>query len=138
MNKNIKDLNELEGLAMELASFLRPPIGVLLKGDLGVGKTTLVRAVLRALGWTDPVPSPTYPILIPYEIDGLKIAHIDAFRLEPSSLPPWSWPELSDHLLFIEWPERLRLPPNRSHYEITMVMNSDGSRNISVHELKPS
>lgn len=86
------------------------PAIVALKGDLGAGKTTLVRALLRGLGYAGRVPSPTYTLLEHYELDGLTLVHLDLYRLASSEefeyLGVRDW--LSDPAvwLFVEWPER--------------------------------
>ncbi len=82
---------------------------VFLKGDLGAGKTTLVRGLLQALGETRTIKSPTYSLLETYERDLWHVVHLDLYRLaEPRDLIALG---LSDHdhegsLWLIEWPER--------------------------------
>ncbi len=74
-------------LAEDLASILRPGDVVALAGDLGAGKTTLARALLRALADDDDleVPSPTYTLIQPYDLPRLKVAHLDLYRLGDES-----------------------------------------------------
>ena len=82
---------------------------VYLRGDLGAGKTTLVRGFLRALGHKGAVKSPTYTLVEPYEIDGFHIAHLDLYRVtDPVELEYIGLEDvLRDvSLTFIEWPER--------------------------------
>jgi tRNA threonylcarbamoyladenosine biosynthesis protein TsaE len=87
-----------------------------LRGELGAGKTTLARALLRALGETGPVRSPSYTLLEPYELPGWRVRHLDLYRLaDPSEVLALG---LRDELhpgvlLMVEWPERGagRLPP---------------------------
>ena len=86
------------------------PILVTLAGELGAGKTTLVRAVLRGLGHAGPVPSPTYMLLEPYELAGWQIAHLDFYRLKDAldleGLGFRDW--LSGRrLVLVEWPENV-------------------------------
>lgn len=89
---------------------------IYLDGELGAGKTALTRAVLAGLGYTGRVPSPTYTLVEPYELDGFRALHIDLYRLrDPSELDHLG---LEDELgpgslLLAEWPERGagRLPP---------------------------
>lgn len=94
----------------------RGPALVHLRGPLGSGKTTLVRGMLRALGYRGPVRSPTYTLIEPYTLGAVEICHCDLYRLAA--------PEELDYLgirdcfrdgawCLIEWPERGRgrLPP---------------------------
>ena len=81
-----------------------------LQGDLGAGKTTLVRGVLRALGWNGSVKSPTYTICEEYEFDQFLILHIDLYRTEIDE--DVEMLELNrsfdgKKIIFIEWPEKV-------------------------------
>lgn len=94
-----------------LAAALRPGDTVALTGDLGAGKSTLARAVLRALGWADDVPSPTFTLVQSYDVDP-PVWHVDLYRLEsPAEADALGLFE-TDAALLIEWPDRLgdRLP----------------------------
>lgn len=79
---------------------------IFLHGDLGAGKTTLVRGLLRALGHAGRVPSPTYTLVEPYEIGPLSLKHLDLYRIaDPEELEYLGVRELAGTVL-IEWPER--------------------------------
>ena len=97
-----------------------------LQGDLGAGKTTLVRGVLRALGWNGSVKSPTYTICEEYEFDQFLILHIDLYRTEIDE--DVEMLELNrsfdgKKIIFIEWPEKVEdkrlfnLKINMMHFE---------------------
>lgn len=82
---------------------------VTLQGDLGAGKTTLVRGVLRGLGFTGAVKSPTYTLLEPYSIGGLDLFHFDLYRLESAEeLEFVGFEEILDApgIKLFEWPQR--------------------------------
>jgi len=82
---------------------------IYLRGDLGAGKTTLVRGLLRALGHRGPVRSPTYTLIEPYEDLVPPIHHLDLYRLgDPEELDYLGLRDLlgGESLLLVEWPER--------------------------------
>ena len=82
---------------------------IYLCGELGAGKTTLVRGFLRELGYDGSVKSPTYTLVEPYEIDGFSIAHLDLYRVtDPVELEYIGLEDIlrDVSLTFIEWPER--------------------------------
>ena len=90
-----------------LASLVRPGDVITLSGDLGAGKTTLVRGLLKALGHTGEVPSPSFAIVQPYEEIEPPVWHADLYRLQdPSELAELGLDSLGDSVLIVEWPER--------------------------------
>ena len=81
---------------------------VLLQGELGAGKSTLARALIRGLGHTGPVPSPTYTLVEPYSLSKGPVYHVDLYRIgSADELDYLGWDDLSDGLLLVEWPERV-------------------------------
>lgn len=99
---------ETEALGACLAERLRPGDLVLLSGDLGAGKTTLIRGACRALGVTEPVTSPTFTIGQRYAGGRLPVSHLDLYRLadlegeDPALLDDYLGP---DGVAFVEWPD---------------------------------
>ena len=105
------DLEDADRIGAAIGAALRPGDVVLLSGDLGAGKTTLARAMLKARGLAGEAPSPTFAIVQPYappEVD-LPIAHVDLYRIEgEDELIELGLDDyLYDGALLIEWPERL-------------------------------
>lgn len=122
-------------LGASLARALGPGGAVLyLIGELGTGKTTLVRALLQALGHNGPVRSPSYTLVEPYEIDRRSMFHLDLYRLASSAeLEYLGLRDLdpAQDLILVEWPERGgdELPPA----DLTLRLRYQGSgRHISI------
>ena len=96
-------------LGAAFASRLRGAELVFLEGDLGAGKTTFARGVLRGLGYTGHVKSPTYTLVEPYELPDRKVYHLDLYRIvDPQELDYIGLSELLNEraIKLIEWPER--------------------------------
>jgi tRNA threonylcarbamoyladenosine biosynthesis protein TsaE len=105
---NLADENATLALAQRLAVRLKPGMVIYLHGNLGAGKTTLVRGVLNALGYRGRVKSPTYTLVEPYRIAGLDLRHFDLYRLHDED--EWEAAGFRDefdghNIFFIEWPE---------------------------------
>lgn len=107
MAASLKDSAATESAGAALAEALPASDTVIyLQGELGAGKTTLVRGVLRGLGYQGRVPSPSYTLVEPYELPGRSLQHLDLYRIgDPGELSFLGVRDLSG-TLFIEWPER--------------------------------
>jgi len=121
-----------ERLGTALAKRLRPRDVVALQGGLGVGKTTLARAILRAAAG-DPslvVPSPTFTLVEVYDTSRGTFWHFDLYRLEqPDQVFELGWEEArADGIALVEWAERLgRLLP-RERLTVMLAVEGDGRR----------
>jgi tRNA threonylcarbamoyladenosine biosynthesis protein TsaE len=107
---------QTEALGARLAAGLDAGDLVLVEGELGAGKTTLVRGALRALGHRGRVTSPTFTLASRYEDARVPVSHLDLYRLRGAGPDPEDLALLDDELaadrvVFVEWPEAL--PPDR-------------------------
>jgi tRNA threonylcarbamoyladenosine biosynthesis protein TsaE len=96
-----------EDLGARLARELRAGDVITLSGPLGVGKTALARAMIRSLGHSGEVPSPSFALVQPYEELDPPIWHVDLYRIEhPEEIEEIGLDSVSDAALLVEWPER--------------------------------
>jgi tRNA threonylcarbamoyladenosine biosynthesis protein TsaE len=121
-----------ERLGASLAGRLKPRDVVALQGGLGVGKTTLARAILRAASG-DPaliVPSPTFTLVEVYDTPVGVFWHFDLYRLEePEQVFELGWEEArADGVALVEWAERLGTLLPRERLTVTLAMEGDGRR----------
>jgi tRNA threonylcarbamoyl adenosine modification protein YjeE len=107
--RHLESEKQTQGLAEELSLFLRPGMMLILKGELGAGKSTFARALIRALA--DPkssfdIPSPSFALVQTYEITRIPVAHVDLYRTtsEAEILELGLADLAANHLLIIEWP----------------------------------
>lgn len=120
------DEGALRALGARLAAVWAPGLVVYLHGELGAGKTSLVRSVLRALGHEGAVRSPTYTLLEPYALPGAALCHLDLYRLrDPEELEMLGLRDYLDGVwsCWIEWPDRGAgyLPPADVDIRIDMA-----------------
>ena len=111
----LSSLEDTEKLGQELAKEILKRKGeaafvVFLDGDLGTGKTTLVKEIIFALGVKEKVKSPTFTIIEPYELNNENIYHVDLYRIIDSSeleiIGLREYLNESKAIIFIEWPEK--------------------------------
>jgi tRNA threonylcarbamoyladenosine biosynthesis protein TsaE len=129
---SLPDEAATEQLGAALAKRLRPRDVVALQGGLGVGKTTLARAILRAASG-DPVlivPSPTFTLVEIYDTPVGVFWHFDLYRLEaPEQVFELGWEEArADGMALVEWAERLGTLLPRERLTVTLAMEGDGRR----------
>ena len=110
LNKHTKSSLETENLGVEFSKKISQGTIITLNGDLGSGKTTFVKGVLKGFNYIDEVTSPTYTLINEYNAD-YKIIHIDCFR--EKNIDRWLNIGLIDYfteenILFIEWPNNIK------------------------------
>lgn len=126
---------ETEALGARVAERLEPGDVVLLAGELGTGKTTLVRGACRALGVPGPVTSPTFTIGQRYQGGRLPVSHLDLYRLQtlegedPALLEDYLLPE---GVAFVEWPAAGEGRIGRPALEIRLDHVSEERRRIEI------
>ena len=147
MNKKLtlSSLEDTKNLGQEIAKEIlkrkdKSAFIVFLDGDLGTGKTTLVKEIIFALGIKEKVNSPTFTIIEPYELNDKNIYHIDLYRInDPSELEIIGLREYlneSEAIIFIEWPEKSFGFLKKFDLKISLKHSSEKERKCKI-ELNP-
>lgn len=129
--------SELVAWGEQFGKQLTYPSFVALTGELGAGKTTLVRAIARSQGALEPVTSQSYGIVREYVSAKGHVFHIDLYRLAgPEELPQIGWDDilrLKKALVLVEWPERAegQLPPDRVRLHLEHVPGRPDVRRLT-------
>ena len=130
----LADESATAAFAAQLAGALKAGMVIHLCGDLGAGKTTLVRALLHALGHAGRVKSPTYTLLEQYEAGGLNLCHFDLYRFHGEE--EWDAAGFRDefnghNVCLVEWPEKAQSLVPQADMEIRFEILPVG-RNITI------
>ncbi len=140
---HLADAAATERAGAAMARALAGGMVVALRGDLGTGKTTLVRGALRALGWAGPVKSPTYTLVEYYPFSSLYFYHFDFYRFaDPNEWETAGLAECfrSDSVCLVEWPERVAglLPPADLDIVLTHAPVHAGGRDMTLAASTPA
>lgn len=136
MTLTIHQLSELDTAAHRLLAEGRNQPVWLFEGDMGAGKTTLIKALCKSLGVVSTVQSPTFSIVNEYTThEGHSIYHFDCYRLrnevEALDIGIEEYFD-SGNYCFIEWPERIMSLWPATYYQVHLSSDSDGSRTIET------
>lgn len=137
----LANLEQTKDLANAFAKVLKPPMVVLLTGDLGAGKTTFVKDVVSALGCDDLVTSPTFTLLNTYNAK-FPVYHFDMYRLSSAEeamnvgFEEYFDKNTLDGVCFVEWPENVEGLINDVDYVIEIEKNGDLRRIVTIKEGK--
>ena len=126
-----------EQLAVRLASCLISPLVMTFSGEIGMGKTTLIRALLRALGVSCAVKSPTFSLVESYELATMQLHHFDLYRIhDETELEYIGFRDYfgAQAICCIEWPERVANCVERVDLAFTLVRKGEG-RDMRAHAL---
>lgn len=132
----LPDAEATEALGRSLAARLGVGDVIALSGDLGAGKSTLARGILAGLGFGGDTPSPTFPLVIPYDQPDvtLPVWHVDLYRLESAqdAVELGLNDALSDGALLIEWPERLGGDLMEEALILSLAVEREGGRRLTA------
>ena len=133
MKISLADAEATLGLGRTLGNSLPGGSVILLEGDLGSGKTTMVQGLGEGLGITEPIVSPTFTLINEYTEGRLPLYHLDLYRLQPeevTALHPeiyWEGVDVPLGIVAIEWAERLQYKPS-GYLRIFMTYSADTGR----------
>ncbi|MBD2742748.1 tRNA (adenosine(37)-N6)-threonylcarbamoyltransferase complex ATPase subunit type 1 TsaE [Coleofasciculus sp. FACHB-1120] len=134
---SLPDAGATRSLGIALGQSLPAGSVLLLEGDLGAGKTTLVQGIGEGLGITEPIVSPTFTLINEYTQGRLSLYHLDLYRLQPEEVEAlnletyWEGFEVPLGIAAIEWAERLPYqPPSFLSVQLTYCTNNGRQANL--------
>lgn len=134
MKVRLETIKDTQQLARKLAPLLKAEDVLLLKGDLGAGKTCFARALLKDLGVKGDVPSPTFTLMQSYDVPAFPLFHFDLYRLkEPEEIEEIGFDDaLSEGLVLVEWPEKASAYMPRGALTLQFMLCDDGAREVEL------
>lgn len=128
-------LDTLDSVAKQIIETVSHSKIILFSGDLGAGKTTLIKELVKILGCNETVSSPTYSLVNEYEAENTSIYHFDLYRLEDEEeLYNFGIEEYlnTSHWIFVEWPNLLKPLIDENYYEITINRLGNNKRMLEL------
>ncbi len=133
--EKVFDIQSIDEVAYDLVKNAQTKT-ILFNGDMGAGKTTLISALVKVLGGTTEVSSPTFSIVNEYQVKNDKVYHFDFYRINDVhealdiGIEDYFY---SDHWIFIEWPDKIEeILPKRADVSY-IKLNKDGTRTIKLN-----
>jgi tRNA threonylcarbamoyladenosine biosynthesis protein TsaE len=133
----LPDTKATQQLGINLGKNLPAGTVILLEGDLGAGKTTLVQGIGQGLGITDAIVSPTFTLINEYTEGRIPLYHLDLYRLEPQEVTGlnlesyWEGMEVTPGIVAIEWAERMPYEPD-SYLKLCLTHGENGDRQVKI------
>jgi tRNA threonylcarbamoyladenosine biosynthesis protein TsaE len=133
----LADAEATRSLGISLGQSLPAGSVILLEGDLGAGKTTLIQGIGEGLGITEPIVSPTFTLINEYTEGRLPLYHLDLYRLQPAEVEAlnlesyWEGIEVPLGIVAIEWAERLPYLPSR-YLSVQITYLADSGRQAEL------
>ncbi|MFQ4146413.1 tRNA (adenosine(37)-N6)-threonylcarbamoyltransferase complex ATPase subunit type 1 TsaE [Chlorogloeopsis sp. ULAP02] len=124
-------------LGITLGQLLNAGSVILLEGDLGAGKTTLVQGIGEGLGITEAIVSPTFTLINEYTQGRLPLYHLDLYRLEPEEVAAlnletyWEGVEIYPGIVAVEWAERMPYKPH-TYISLCLKYGDEGTRQAEI------
>ena len=133
----IFDFSSLPNIGQKVGQLLKINLPLLLYGEMGTGKTTLTKEIIRSLGCEDEVTSPTFNIMQSYTINNKILWHVDLYRLDThDNFEELGLDELNmQSLLIIEWPERLGERLFVPHLKGKLKVLADHRRHLIIEKI---
>jgi tRNA threonylcarbamoyladenosine biosynthesis protein TsaE len=137
INLSLSDAEAMRSLGITLGQSLPAGSVILLEGDLGSGKTTLVQGIGEGLGITEPIVSPTFTLINEYTTGRLPLYHLDLYRLQPEEIAAlhletyWEGVEFELGIMAIEWAEKLDYKPP-SYLQVCLSSQGECDRCVAL------
>jgi len=133
----LADAETTRSLGVKLGESLPAGSVILLEGDLGAGKTTLVQGIGKGLGITEPIVSPTFTLINEYPEGRIPLYHLDLYRLQPEEIEAlnlesyWEGMEFPLGIVAVEWAERLPYKP-LNYLKLSLTYQPDSGRQAEL------